>query len=115
MKNAYVRPEDVISPKSRWTLNRVVVNGDAGQPVWAIGTWNDDGTPVPVIATRWNGTKQQPLGNPFSRQKATWIIIEDRAYPNLVEFFEQFDEVTPEKAAYIRAFLNLENKNRKAA
>jgi hypothetical protein len=32
-----------------------------------------------VIAARWNGDDKRPLGNPVSRGRATWFVIEEYA------------------------------------
>lgn len=32
-----------------------------------------------VVATRWNGNDERPLGNPVSRGHATWFVIGDYA------------------------------------
>jgi hypothetical protein len=32
-----------------------------------------------VVAARWNGDDRRPLGNPVSRGRATWFVIEDYA------------------------------------
>lgn len=42
----------------------------------ALGRWED----VPVIAMRWNGTDDNPVGHPQSRGLPTWFII-DREGP----------------------------------
>lgn len=81
--STYVKPGDVHAPKRHWQLFHVVFDGgDKGHPraqknsavSLAIGRW--DGRPV--LAIRWNGTKDNPLGNPQSRGLPTWFIIPDQ-------------------------------------
>lgn len=69
----YVSPSDVLSPRSRWKLLRVLLDAGPGKPAVAHGKW--DGREV--IATRWNGTKKAPKGNPVSTGYPTWFILPD--------------------------------------
>jgi hypothetical protein len=95
---AYVVPEDVISPKSKWQLVDVVLDKGEREPAYAIGLWERRRR----IAFRWNGNAKSPLGNPQSRGLPTWVILDpalDAAVLRLVE------EDNPEKVAIMRAFL----------
>src|SRR5258708_11015053 len=76
----YITPDRVISPKSSWFIRKVLYDG--GPPGagtgWsaAVGQWKDaEHGWQEVLAIRWNGTKESPLGNPQSRGLATWFIV----------------------------------------
>ena len=72
---SYVRPDDVISPKKRWRLRKVLHDGGEGGWSAAEGQWKDDGSWSPVLAIRWNGMTGTEIGNPQSRGQPTWFII----------------------------------------
>ena len=76
--DAYVKPGDVHAPKRRWQLLHVLFDGGEDQPgkpglnsSLALGRWDNR----PVLAMRWNGGKDNPIGNPQSRGLATWFIV----------------------------------------
>ena len=69
----YIKPKKVTSPQDRWRLNRVVYPGAEGGWSAAEGWWNDSG----VLALRWNGDDDTPMGNPQSRGYPTWFIVPD--------------------------------------
>ena len=73
---SYVRPEEVLSPKHRvgGVLEVIHDPREGGMSVARI-RWDGD----EVIATRWNGNDEQPLGNPVSRGHATWFIVDEYA------------------------------------
>jgi hypothetical protein len=73
IKNAYVQPADVCSPKRYWKLLTVLDSGSEGTGSVALGRWDNR----PVLAMRWNGNLDNPLGNPQSRGLATWFIVPD--------------------------------------
>ena len=68
----YIRPEEVLSPKGRVGAVLEVIHDprEEGMSVARI-LWDGE----EVIATRWNGNDEQPLGNPVSRGHATWFIV----------------------------------------
>ena len=74
---SYVKPDDVLSSKSRWRLRKVVY--DSGEGGWsaAEGQWDNDGLWSDVLAIRWNGGTDAEIGNPQSRGLATWFIVPD--------------------------------------
>jgi len=82
-----------------WQLDRVIVDGGAGEAAWAIGYWDGE----PVIATRWNGTKDGPNGMPYSRAPV-WYIINSEAFPALMAYLASEN---PGQAVYVRDFLRL--------
>lgn len=75
----YITPDKVTSPRKMWTLIRVLEDGGKedsnGQRVAiAIGKWEDQ----TVLAIRWNGSENSPIGSPQSRGLPTWFIIPRR-------------------------------------
>ena len=66
-----VDPNTVVSPKKRWHLDEVLYVDEEDGWSAANGRW-DNGD---VLAIRWNGDKDQPLGHPQSRGKPTWFIV----------------------------------------
>ncbi len=73
---AYVRPEEVLSPRSCvGGVIEVIHDPGEGQMSVARVLWNKKQR----IATRWNGGEKRPLGNPVSRGRATWFVVDDYA------------------------------------
>ena len=73
---AYVHPEEALSPKnSMGGILEVIHAGGENEMSVARILWKDK----EVVAARWNGDDQRPLGNPVSRGHATWFVIEDYA------------------------------------
>jgi len=70
----YVTPDEVTAPAEHWTLHRVLTDGGAGDPVYALGTW--DGRRC--IGTRWNGDNDNPTGWPRVYVHPCWHILDDR-------------------------------------
>jgi hypothetical protein len=72
----YVKPGEVLSPRKHVGGVVEVIHdpGDGRMSVARI-IW-DDGE---VIATRWNGDSERPLGNPVSRGQPTWFVVADYA------------------------------------
>ena len=68
---AYVRPKEVIAPQDRWKLTEVLHNG--GEDSWsaAEGRWDEEH----CLGVRWNGNRENPLGNPQSSGHSTWFIV----------------------------------------
>jgi hypothetical protein len=70
----FIKPNDVLSPKRQWVLIAILDEGSASEAALAIGRWDDQ----PVLAVRWNGSKDNRLGNPQSRGLPTWFILPDK-------------------------------------
>ena len=68
----YIKAKDVISPKKRWYLFEVILDGGEGNCAYALGEWDGERR----IGFRWNGTEENPLGNPQSRGLATWTMLD---------------------------------------
>lgn len=73
---SYIHPEEVLSPRNsvKQVLEVIHDPGENGMTVARI-LWKEQ----EVIATRWNGNSEQPLGNPMSRGHATWFVVDDYA------------------------------------
>jgi hypothetical protein len=107
-ENTYVKPSDVHSPKRHWSLVHVLFDGGADQPEGvdrpetschslAIGLWDSE----PVLAMRWNGGKESPLGNPQSRGLPTWFIVPEQHWEQILEAYRFSDD----KINFARNFL----------
>lgn len=79
-----MRPHDVDSPKRQWRLHAVLYDGGKDRWAAAEGQWErqqEDGARwEDVLALRWNG-KDDELGNPQSRGRATWFIVPEELEP----------------------------------
>jgi hypothetical protein len=93
----YVLPKDVHSPKLHWRLVEVIIDEGAGMPAYALGTWDGERR----IGFRWNGTKDNKLGNPQSRGLATWTMLDTKLHSAVIAI------AASEKQAIISAFLML--------
>lgn len=72
----YVKPEDVLSPKSKvGGVIEVIHDPGEGQMSVARIIWDGE----EVIASRWNGDDTRPLGNPVSRGRPTWFVVDKYA------------------------------------
>ena len=80
MSSDYIHPEDVISPKNRWTFIATLDGAKENECALVIGKWV---TKI-VLAMRWNGDKDNPLGNPQSRGLSTWFIVPEKFYDDLL-------------------------------
>ncbi len=99
---SYVKPSDVHAPKRFWSLIHVIFDGGPGGSSLAIGRWENN----PVLAMRWNGTDETPLGNPQSRGLATWFIIPEQHWRQILET-EQYAAIKEDTLNLARNFLEL--------
>ena len=72
----YKKPDQVRSPRKNWNLIAVLDDGSAKTTALAIGRWDGD----LVLAMRWNGDDENPVGNPQSRGIPTWFVLEEKYY-----------------------------------
>jgi len=72
----YITPEKVISPKRKWVFIAALDPAKAKDCALALGRWDGE----PVLAMRWNGDTQNPIGNPQSRGLPTWFILPRQYY-----------------------------------
>lgn len=92
---AYVEPEDVNSPRQRWTLIAVLDNGKTDRAALCLGRW--DGKPV--LGMRWNGDSENRVGNPQSRGLATWFILAQKYNEAIIS------TLPPDKITLVRSFI----------
>jgi hypothetical protein len=89
---SYIRPDEVLSPKSRVGGIIEVIHdpGENGMSVARI-VWDEE----PVVAIRWNGNSQQPLGNPMSRRHPTWFVVDGFAAASVERAAREAAESSP--------------------
>jgi len=97
MPNLYIPPTEVISPKRQWTLVSVLYDRGENNAAVAVGRWEGDA----VLAIRWNGNDDNPIGNPQSRGLPTWFIVPQEFNDSILKTLK---EVEPEKAARAQEF-----------
>lgn len=98
----YVKPSEVHAPKRHWSLIHVLFDGGKGESSLAIGRWDNK----PVLAMRWNGRDENPLGNPQSRGLPTWFVIPHEYRKQILES-EPFKSIHNDAMALARNFLEL--------
>lgn len=97
---AYVKPEDVLSP--RVNVGGVIeVIHDPGEGEMSVARilWKKEGIEEEVIATRWNGSGERPLGNPVSRGHATWFVVDKYAASSVEQAARAAAERSPTSLA----------------
>jgi hypothetical protein len=72
----YIKPQHVLSPKSK-VGGVIEVIHDPGEGRMSVARIVWDGEEV--IASRWNGNDARPLGNPISRGRPTWFVVDKYA------------------------------------
>ena len=77
---AYIKPNNVHSPKAHWHLFEVIIDKGPGNPAYALGTWDGDRR----VGFRWNGSEESPIGNPQSRGLPTWTMLDEELHPAIV-------------------------------
>lgn len=79
----YQNPYDVVAPKNRWRISKVICN--TGQGGWSLaeGTWDGSVT----LAIRWNGNDgpESSSGNPQSTGHPTWFILPEETQAAILE------------------------------
>jgi len=109
---AYVRPDEVLSPKTMVGGVLEVIH-DPGEKRMSVARilWNEE----EVIATRWNGSNEQPLGNPVSRGHATWFVVDGYAAAKVEEAARIAAEQSPNSlVAKYREMANDSEREREA-
>lgn len=92
----YIPPSEVVSPRRQWSFISVLDDPEKpGECVLALGRWENE----PVLAMRWNGREDNPIGNPQSRGLPTWFIMPARYSKALV------GTLSAEKQALVKNFL----------
>jgi hypothetical protein len=82
----YILPRNVTAPKDHWTLQRVIIEGDAGNPAYALGTW-DGGR---CIGARWNGTDENETGWPRVFTNACWHILDEKLWHGVIALLPDY-------------------------
>jgi len=88
MDTPYIPPSEVTSPRQKWALIAVLDEGGAGQTALAVGLWEKK----PVLAIRWNGSAENPIGNPQSRGLPTWFVVPDKYRDAILQAADLQDE-----------------------
>jgi hypothetical protein len=103
----YIKPSDVHAPKRHWSLVTVLFDGgemteenQLAASSLAIGRWDSR----PVLAMRWNGSRDNPLGNPQSWGLPTWFIVPEQHWKQIVQT-EHF-KFSDDKINFVRDFLD---------
>jgi hypothetical protein len=76
----YILPRDVTAPQERWTLNRVLIDGMADTPAYALGTWEGRR----CIGARWNGSDANEVGWPRIYTHPCWHILDDKLWDGVI-------------------------------
>lgn len=92
----FILPDDVNSPKQHWQLIKVLDDGATDRCALAIGKWDNE----LVLGMRWNGYKDNPIGNPQSRGIPTWFIVPKKYREALLTS----GTIAPELLALARGF-----------
>ncbi len=109
---SYVRPEEVLSPRKRVGGIIEVIHdpGENGMSVARI-IWDEE----PVVAVRWNGNSEQPLGNPMSRRHPTWFVVDEYAEAEVERAARAMAERSPNSlVSKYREMSNDSNREREA-
>ena len=96
----YIKPDNVVSPKGRFKKVDILYDGGEGDWAMAIGFWDDH----PTLFLRFNGTNEQPLGQPSSRGYPSFMVMPDPLWAGALEF----DQIEPSKRVRAKALLGLE-------
>lgn len=100
---SYISPDEVTSPQRHWQRIKVLYDDGEGESALALGRWDSKG----VLAVRWNGEGNNPIGNPQSRGLPTWFILPDK-------YCEAIINILPEQTrAFVRNYI-LTPRERKA-
>ncbi len=109
---SYVSPRQVLSPKSRVGRILEVIHdpGENGMSVARI-IWDEES----VVAIRWNGNSEQPLGNPMSRRQPTWFVVGGYAAASVEQAAREAAERSPNSLiAKYREMANDSEREREA-
>lgn len=96
MATKHIPASHVISPKAHWGLISILDDQGAGETAIALGKWDQH----PVLAMRWNGQPDNPIGNPQSRGLPTWFILPAGDYSEAI-----IGLLPSDKQALVRNFI----------
>jgi hypothetical protein len=109
---SYIGPEEVLSPRKR--VGRIIeVIHDPGENGMSVAriVWDEE----PVVAIRWNGNSEQPLGNPMSRRQPTWFVVGGYAAASVEQAAREAAERSPNSlVARYREMANDSEREREA-
>jgi hypothetical protein len=94
---SYIKPKDVHSPKKSWHLFEAIIDKGPGQAAYALGTWDGERR----VGFRWNGSDENPIGNPQSRGLPTWTMLDPEMHPAVVALLPS------DKQAIAKAYFGL--------
>ena len=100
--SSYTPPDKVYSPRRIWSLITVLDHGSEQSMAVALGKWDD----IPVIALRWNGTEENPIGSPQSRGIPTWFIVERGKYTEAI-----INSLPADQQTLVRTFISVPERN----
>ncbi|MGB8065329.1 MAG: hypothetical protein WCF26_25830 [Candidatus Sulfotelmatobacter sp.] len=109
---SYIAPEEVLSPRKRvgGILEVIHDPGEDGMSVARI-IWDEE----PVVAIRWNGNSERPLGNPMSRRQPTWFVVGGYAAASVEQAAREAAERSPNSlVAKYREMANDSEREREA-
>lgn len=109
---SYIRPEEVLSPRNSVGGILEVIH-DPGENRMSVARilWEEEER----IATRWNGSDEQPLGNPVSRGHATWFVVDGYAAASVEQAAREAAEKSPNSLfAQYREMANDSEREREA-
>ncbi len=109
---SYIAPEEVLSPRKRvgGVLEVIHDPGEDGMSVARI-IWDEE----PVVAIRWNGNSERPLGNPMSRRQPTWFVVGGYAAASVEQAAREAAERSPNSLiAKYREMANDSEREREA-
>lgn len=109
---SYVKPEEVLSPRNH-VGGVVEVIHDPGEGGMAVARIIYD--EEEVLAARWNGNDEKPLGNPVSRGKPTWFVVHNYAAKQVEHAARTAAENSPRSlVGQYREMANDEEREREA-
>ncbi len=94
MSHKYILPENVCSPKQRWSLIKVLHDGGEDGYSIALGRWDNNA----CIGMRWNGGEGSSIGNPQSRGLPTWFIVPENYQESILE------QLSKDMVAFVKKF-----------
>jgi len=109
---SYITPDEVLSPRKRIGRILEVIHdpGENGMSVARI-IWDKE----PVVAVRWNGNSERPLGNPMSRRQPTWFVVDGYAAASVEQAAREAAERSPNSlVAKYREMANDSEREREA-
>jgi hypothetical protein len=106
MAESYIPPDKVISPKRSWVLVSVLADFGEEDTALAIGRWDGQ----PSLGIRWNGSEDNPIGNPQSRGLPIWFVVPSRFRQAIIDELTKIDDpkvkLTRDMKAFVQNFFS---------